>query len=262
MTLRFRSALFLNSLKRRHRAKTVGLIVGVCGEWFGAIVGLGIGWMIDAILSQNRTDRAILSYLENPGPSSFTEAIPGSAAFCALSALVAENPDGPLTAASVARTAAAVFGVAESEHAEFETFARIAAARTDSLNPDLLAESLIARRNSIAHDEPIREAMRGALESLAASPSAKETVERVSRLLTPSRPRKGNKKESDPYRILGIGRDSTVEEAKAVYRRLAAQFHPDATAGLDETQRQSAAEAFIRIDSAYKTILEDRNGKI
>jgi hypothetical protein len=255
LTIQLHAKRILQDLKRFHRAKTIGVVVGICGGWFGAIIGLGIGWMIDAILSQGRTDRAILAYLENPGPSSFTETIPGSAAFCALASLVAEAPEGPLTASRIAGIASDIFMTGEGGRAEMETFARIAASRSEVLNPDLLMESLIARRKNLGNDNRIRTAICDALESLATGPYAHETVERLSILILPHRALKRVKNDTDPYRILGIGTDATVDEAKAVYRRLAAQFHPDVTAGLDEGQRKSAAEAFLRIDDAYRKIL-------
>jgi len=260
LTIRPRAENLRQSLKQFHLGKTIGLVVGVSGGWFGAFIGLGIGWMIDAILSQSRTDRAILAYLENPGHSSFTETIPGSAAFCALAALVAEAPEGPLTASRIARIASDIFMTGESGRAEMETFARIAASRSDALNPDLLTESLFARRKGLGNDDRIRAAICDALESLATGPRAHETVERVSLLILPERVVKRVQDDIDPYRILGISADATAEETKAVYRRLAAQFHPDVTSGLDEGQQKSAAEAFIRIDTAYRKILGKTNG--
>ena len=55
--------------------------------------------------------------------------------------------------------------------------------------------------------------------------------------------------------ILGVPPTATIGEVKSVYRRLAAQFHPDSASALDETQRNAATAAFIRITSAYETLL-------
>lgn len=55
--------------------------------------------------------------------------------------------------------------------------------------------------------------------------------------------------------ILGVGADATVAEIKQVFRSLAAQFHPDAVRGLDADRQEQAARAFIRIKSAYDTLL-------
>ncbi len=58
--------------------------------------------------------------------------------------------------------------------------------------------------------------------------------------------------------LLGISADAPVGDAKRAYRRLAAQFHPDATYGLTETQQREAAEAFRRIQEAYETYVAFR----
>mgnify|MGYP006273229371 CR=1 FL=1 len=58
--------------------------------------------------------------------------------------------------------------------------------------------------------------------------------------------------------LLGIPGDAPVEDAKRAYRRLAAQFHPDATYELTETQQREAAEAFRRIQEAYETYVAFR----
>lgn len=52
--------------------------------------------------------------------------------------------------------------------------------------------------------------------------------------------------------LLGIPEDASREDARRAYRRLAAQFHPDAAHGLTETQKAEAGEAFRRIREAYE----------
>lgn len=55
--------------------------------------------------------------------------------------------------------------------------------------------------------------------------------------------------------ILGLDGTASLADAKRAYRHLASQFHPDATLGLSEEQRQEAAEAFRRIREAYETFV-------
>ncbi|HUX11528.1 MAG TPA: J domain-containing protein [Spirochaetia bacterium] len=55
--------------------------------------------------------------------------------------------------------------------------------------------------------------------------------------------------------ILGVDRQASIAEIKAVFRRLAGQFHPDSLAGLDEVRLARSAEAFIRIKEAYDTLI-------
>jgi curved DNA-binding protein CbpA len=53
----------------------------------------------------------------------------------------------------------------------------------------------------------------------------------------------------DPYRILGLPRDATLDEVKAAYRRLAKQSHPD-SAG------EKALPRFLAIQAAYELLTE------
>jgi molecular chaperone DnaJ len=55
----------------------------------------------------------------------------------------------------------------------------------------------------------------------------------------------------DPYDILGVQRDASVEEVKSAFRRLAQRFHPDKNPGDD-----SASQKFKEINAAYQ-ILSD-----
>jgi DnaJ-domain-containing protein 1 len=55
--------------------------------------------------------------------------------------------------------------------------------------------------------------------------------------------------------VLGLPPQAGLHEAKRAYRTLAAQFHPDTTAGLTEQQRAESAEAFRRVQEAYETYL-------
>ncbi len=57
--------------------------------------------------------------------------------------------------------------------------------------------------------------------------------------------------DAESCRLLGVPRDTDIQEVKRVYRRLAQQFHPDAVVDLTDAQRRQAAAAFLRIKSAY-----------
>jgi len=60
----------------------------------------------------------------------------------------------------------------------------------------------------------------------------------------------------DYYAVLGLGRDATTEEVKAVYRQLARAFHPDANVEATKAEDFAAAEHFKKITEAY-TVLSD-----
>ncbi len=55
----------------------------------------------------------------------------------------------------------------------------------------------------------------------------------------------------DYYKILGIDKDSTEEQIKLAYRKLAKKYHPD----LNKTD-PFAKEKFIEIKEAYDTLID------
>jgi DnaJ-class molecular chaperone len=55
----------------------------------------------------------------------------------------------------------------------------------------------------------------------------------------------------DYYDLLGINKDSSVEEIKIAYRKLAKKYHPD----LNKTDPH-AKEKFIEIKEAYDTLID------
>jgi len=61
-------------------------------------------------------------------------------------------------------------------------------------------------------------------------------------------------KEDDPYEILGVVRDTPLDEVKRAYRRLARTMHPDVNPSED------AAKMFMRLTKAYEKIVEDKQG--
>ncbi len=55
--------------------------------------------------------------------------------------------------------------------------------------------------------------------------------------------------QRDPYEVLGVPRDSSADEIKSAYRRLARKYHPDVNPGDSE-----AEEKFKEIGSAYSVL--------
>ncbi len=145
--------------------------------------------------------------------------------------------------------------------AELESYARAAAPRLNRLNPDLLAESFCARRRGARFPE----ALAAVFESAVEGPRSYELAGRILSAVAPGR-RAGKPRDrqewagEDPYLLLGVSADAPLDEVKAVFRRLAVQFHPDALAGLGEERERSAAEAFMKIERAYREILR-RSGE-
>jgi curved DNA-binding protein CbpA len=57
-------------------------------------------------------------------------------------------------------------------------------------------------------------------------------------------------KVRDPYAVLGVPRDASVAEIKAIYRQLAKTFHPDVNAA------PGAEERFKRITQAFLVLCD------
>jgi DnaJ like chaperone protein len=64
-----------------------------------------------------------------------------------------------------------------------------------------------------------------------------------------------------PYKILGIDRNSSPEEIKKIYRKLAIEYHPDKVSYLGEDFRRDAEEKFQKINDAYKMIKREKGFK-
>ena len=261
--LRLRAA----ELWAEHPGVVVGVPVGALAGWFGALAGFLLGFMIDSLVKQNRTDRATVRYLENPGRVEFAECEPGAAAACALLLLVlsADRPGGrradELLVSRAVKGVAGGFRLGDEFLAELESYARTAAPRLNRLNPDLLAESFCARRRGTRFPEALAVAFEAAVEG----PRSYEVAGRILSMVAPGRraERSRDRQEwsgGDPYLLLGVSAEASLDEVKAVFRRLAVQFHPDSLAGLGEERERSAAEAFMKIERAYREILR-RSGE-
>jgi len=264
--------------RREWQWKVVGFCLGMTGGWFGVLLGVIVGYMLDELFKQSRRDRSVAAYLMNPGPAEFIEPVPGLAAYCALAVLVrCDNSQNREAASSVivteaVRAAESVLSVPTESRPETEAIVREAFIHRDGLNPDLLAESLMARRTRF-HDFS---AMALSLLTLAEGPQACVLAERVASILAPelvrgresgTRREKGqprrdttlgdtwNGEDIEAFTVLGIVPGASPEDAKAAFRKLAVLFHPDALSGLDEAKKQEAGEAFIRIERAYRRVL-------
>ena len=249
----------------------LGGLIGLIGGIPGFFIGLLLGYFLRELFVQSFRDKRILEYYENPGYQHFYESESGLAAWCGLAVLVVshsfdESPS-PLTVESMLKRvileASCVFTGPLSEPFLIEHFSRLAWSRKDSLNSDLLAESLMARRAPLEAQAELGKLGRG-LRELAGGEKSKTLAREILLILDPSL---ADEKEpgmsepgilgtvpGDPWIILGLTPGTPLREVKAHYRRLAKQFHPDEFVSLDERHRESAARAFMTIQEAYKEI--------
>ena len=66
---------------------------------------------------------------------------------------------------------------------------------------------------------------------------------------------------SSAYKVLGIEKNTTDDELKKAYRKMAVKHHPDKYNQLGEEQRIAAKEKFQKIQEAYEQIKKERGLK-
>lgn len=66
----------------------------------------------------------------------------------------------------------------------------------------------------------------------------------------------------DPYKILGVNKDSSFKEIQEAYRNLSKQYHPDRAQNTTESIRKLAKEKFIEINNAYNFLKKKKKAQI
>ena len=66
---------------------------------------------------------------------------------------------------------------------------------------------------------------------------------------------KFDKNEKDPFKILGVDYDSSTQEIKRAFKKLAKEWHPD------KNDSPDAEEIFKMINNAYKKVLKVKMGE-
>ena len=232
------------------------IALGLGGYFLGIpamVAGVMLGYFISCVLDQVKSDKEVYRYLENPGPSSFNEAEPGLAAFCALGVyLLSKASPKVLTdeaaAARVTGGAISVFPQGKKISALADSFCRLAQDSLTILNPDLLTESLFARRK----EKQDRALLGSELASMAIGKEAQQEALYIRQFLDPGY--EPPDPEDDPWAVLGISKGASYDEVKSTFRKLAIMFHPDNQTGLDEEEQKKIGETFIKIRDAYHTI--------
>jgi hypothetical protein len=239
-----------------------GGLIGMIGGMGGIPVGLLMGYFLQELIGQFFTDTAVGRYFENPGRSAFYEGEPGAAAYCALGIYIMFQSgyrDEEL-AEPVIESALSAFPRGRRILPFIELFCRIAASRRVFLNPDLLAESLTARRKS-AKDSAI---LGEKLEFLALGKTARREAAYIRTILDPSYEPSYSFEEipeniPDPWKVMGLPPGSPAETVKSSFRKLAVRFHPDMLQGMEEDQRRAAIQQFITIKEAYRLIMRSNS---
>ena len=66
--------------------------------------------------------------------------------------------------------------------------------------------------------------------------------------------------DDDPYLILGLGHDSTVDEIRKRYRELVREYHPDRhiAAGVPPEMIEIATQRLQKVNEAYDRVMKDK----
>jgi DnaJ like chaperone protein len=220
-----------------------------------------LGYFIFELIRQLYTDRAVLRYFESPGGSAFFEGEPGLAAYCALGiyiTLQSKYEDEGFSSERVVLCAVSAFPKGSAVLPLIELFCRLALSRRVYLNPDLLAESLMARRRNQG-DLPL---LGERLERLALGKAARREAAYIRSILDPQYdPSSAGPEETpeetmpDLWAVLGLDPGASRETVKTAFRKLAIRYHPDVLQNLDEDARKNATVTFITIKEAYREIM-------
>ena len=232
-----------------------GFFLGIPEMFIGIILGYFVGCLCYQILY----DRAICNYYKNPGPSLFFEGEPGLAAFCGLGIYILSKASPKMindeaAAARVVGTALSVFPQSKNISSLAELFCRKAFEQLKVMNPDLLCESLFARRS----DTKDHTLMGSELSSMALGREAEKEALYIRQFLDPNyQPVLYENIDGDPWTTLGISYGASYNEVKSRFRKLALMYHPDNQAHLIEEERKEAGETFIKIRDAYRVITRE-----
>jgi len=60
--------------------------------------------------------------------------------------------------------------------------------------------------------------------------------------------------EKDPYVVLGVERNASIEEIRKAYKELVARYHPDKVSHLGDEFKELAEEKFKQIQEAYQKL--------
>ena len=249
--------------------------MSIWGKIIGGAIGFGIGGPIGALVGAAAGHFAIDKRRDGKGgiqgrlrQSQETRQVAFAVAVVALAAKLAKV-DGHVSRDEVAairrvfqmpqasaETVGAIFNKAKAEAGGFEPYARqIAGIFADNR---AVLEELLAALLMIAHADGVyHQAERRFLLQVAWHFGFDEAeFHRIEATFTG----RVTGDESDPYEVLGVGRDDSDDEIKTVYRKLVRENHPDTLTaqGLPEDFVKVADKKMAEVNAAYDRIKKER----
>lgn len=249
--------------------RLAGLVLGLVGGWYGAAAGFLLGFMVDSL----RSGRRLRRYWRDPDSPRPPEGLPGLAALAAL----ASSPSWPGPAVPAERRAVlleatrkkalcgAGFAPAPGEVLGLERqLSRLseAAAAEESLPYESLARDLALRGGPeaqailAAFAYGLAAAQAGAPGPEAAVLDHEAEAVIVEALVNAGCPAELIAQERslafpgyrDPWELLGISRDTELEDVKRAWRRKSRRSHPDVAgeAGADEFRALKSAYEYLK----------------
>lgn len=263
--------------------KIVGAALGLNAGLFGMVLGLIVGHLVDEMLWSYVIRRLLRRYARTAATP--PELVALEAPLAVLAVLTREATCGARSHSAVAaETGAAApppgMAAALSYLADrYGTTTRHR--RTLTHAAEEFHSVFTAGSRSFPEDTSLDEAFEAPLQSLltpheraevawlagriarGARPCARTAAEDLARRLgvTPDivadAARTQGKLDERSCMLLGVPQDADKDQVRRAYRRLAAEFHPDATRDLEPHQRRQAEVAFIRIREAYEKLIRD-----
>lgn len=241
---------------KNHRLAILGGIAGLFGGLFTCTFGLLLGILLEPLVHQYVKERAIKTYLVEANPHFTGESKAGITAFCGL-AFISVIPDQTqeidFAMDHIVQSALQLFHCPLQDGATLEQVCRLAKENKKNINVDLLAESLKARTKNHIAPEQIVAVLRELVNLYGNNDFDK--LNSIAQILCPEIELGGH---HSPWDILGLKPDSSIQQIKKAFRKLALQFHPDRLSALSEERKRSAQERFIQIRRAYRQALAEK----
>lgn len=235
-----KTVLILHDLLKRHWIFAVCVCIGLLAGPYGAIAGLFTGFFVELIVNRIKDERSLKNVLKGgKRVSDKNEPFPGAVYACALACWCLGD------SASAARGAALVFG--PRFKADWNSICR--SSIIEDFNKDLavenLASVLLHEKETLVPVTEIFAFLRGSEFAWDEDKGEKPSVYLASLLNYSVQ----NDEAENAYLVLGLNKDSPLDEVKRAHRRLAAKFHPDSG-----TEKNDAE--FIRVQKAYEVIIQ------